>query len=165
MKGRITTKYPQRTVVGVVEAMDWPPKQVQMNAFYLLTLGDVPMQNVLSSSSTGWAHLVQWVWIIPGDDLSANQRGRNRGNRFRTIWQMKQELVYGLYPYFTEKKTWSAVQTGDTQITYTGTSLNPVETFYWTRPKFIPNKLIETSGIAYGAAQVFIGDFGDVITS
>jgi hypothetical protein len=162
VKNAIITLNTARTVVGILEAMDWPPKEIQLNAFYVLSLGETPAENVKQIYSTGMLHLIQWTWIIAGSDLNSTQRGRNKGDRFRINFAMKSELIQALSPYFTERKKWSAKQVGNV-IQYTGTSYDPPEKCFWTRPKFLPPKLEGSSGVIYGAAQLYIADFGDTI--
>jgi hypothetical protein len=162
VKNRIVEYNSSRTVGGVVDAMDWPPKQVLPNTFYLLTVGDTTPKAMYSPFSMGEVSLLQWVWLVPGEDLTNSTRGKNRGNRFIINFQMKNELLIGLYPYFCEKQHWEADQVGNT-IKLIGTSLTPKETIWWTPPRFLPPKFEETSGITYGAAQVSLTQWSDGI--
>ena len=162
VKARIIAANNGRTVVGIIEANDWPPKDVMPNAFYLLTLGDVPNRNGGSASALNMIHLVQWVWTIPGDDLTQDQLGHNRGNRYRINWQMKTELVRGMFPGFCPKNSYTP-QIVNGAITSVPTPSG--DTITWSAPRFMKTNMLDKSGIIYCGAQVHISQFADSITS
>ena len=160
VKGRIIQKNPQRTVVGIVEANSWPPKNVDFSSFYLMLLGVSPNGGTISS--TGLAHLVQWMWIISGTDINQTQIGNNRGDRYALNMQMKEELEYGLFPYFCDKNTYTPIQQGN-KIVATPSPLN--ERIWWNRARFIPTSFEKQEGIIYGGAQVSVGEWENQILS
>lgn len=160
VKSRIIVKNPQRTVVSIVEANAWPPKNIKFNAFYLLLMGEAA--NGGTPSGLGISHSTQWMWVIPGDDISQDKVGNNRGNRYAINYQMKEELIYGLFPYFCEKNTYIPQQQGNTLVAVP-TALN--ERIWWSRPRFMPTKFEKQEGIIYGAVQVAISEFEAAITS
>lgn len=166
VKSRILALNPNRTVVGIVDAMDWPPKEINFESFYLIVLGSSVPQGMFSPTAMGMSTVVQWAWMIEGDDLTSATRGRNRGDRYRKHWTMLKELMNGLYPYFCEKKSWSAQQDGTGAIQLTSTSMNPVEQIWWSRPRIMPSTpKEEKSGILVGGIQTSIGQSTDQITS
>src|ERR1700741_2750735 len=87
VKARILAFNSSRTVKGMMDAQDWPSKNVAFDAFYLLDLGDVPVGKQFYSAQTPVLfRQVQWVWINKGTDLVQGVRQANRGDRFRT-WE------------------------------------------------------------------------------
>jgi len=163
VKNRIIALNSDRIVPGIVDALDWPPKEFVPNAFYMI-LEDTPTRAGFGTKATmGMSTLVEWAWMVPGDNLQANQVGRNRGNRFRTNWQMMSELMYGLFPYFCPKETWATAENNG-QVTYTGTPL-PGETIWWSNPKFSKAQAQDEkkSGILYTVATIGLSQFGDTI--
>lgn len=156
VKTRMASVNPGRKVLGLLDAQDWPSTNVVMEAFYLLTLKDASQNGTIANPIE--AHIVQWVWVIKGSDLSQGQRGRNRGDRFRTAQDMKGELVQALYPNFAEKKSWQVDGNGR----WIGTSHDPVEYIMWSKPDF-NQRLDKENGIVYGACGLHITDFLDQI--
>lgn len=151
-------------VAGMLDAQDWPSKDIKPGAFYLLDLGEAGIGKQGYSASTPIKfHQVQWVWVSLGTNLTQGIRQANRADRYRTMQAMKGELINGHYPGFCEKKTWALDPTG----IWTGTSLNPVEYITWPPVEFhekwsqVPN----TSGVGYGSGAVRIADMLDEITA
>src|SRR5262245_58732789 len=102
-RSRVQATNPARKVMGMMDAQDWPPENVELESFYLLSLGENPSAEAQSSVMPVYIHTIQITWIITGSDLIASNRGRNRGDRYRTNLQMKKEILNGLYPYFADK--------------------------------------------------------------
>ena len=160
-KARISAVNPSRVTAGLLAAQDWPPKNVKLEAFYLLDLGEAPAMKAFYSATVPVKfHQLQWVWIVKGTELQQGVRAANRGDRFRTMQTMKGELTNGLFPGFTEKKTWSLDASGN----WIGVSLNPVEFITWTPVEF-HERLDKDSGIMYGSGAVRVCDETDAITS
>lgn len=156
VKARIVQYNAARNVKGLLAAQDWPPPNVSMESFYLLTLGEADSARGSDSPTVrGGHHLCQWVWAIAGQDLNDTQRMANRGKRFRINEAMKSELVYALYPGFCEKKTWALNSLG----AYLGTSYDPAIFCRWSsKPKFI-DQHDKPSGLIYGACSLFVSDY------
>lgn len=153
---------PTYPVKGFLQAMDWPPKPITNNAFYLLDLGDKPIGKQMYSATVPVKfHFVQWNWVIVGTDLQSGQRADNRGDRFRVGQAMKDALTQALYPNFTEKKTWTLDGSG----TWVGTSLVPPEYVTWNPVEFMPKPTNKESGVIYGAAALRIWNMLDSIPS
>lgn len=164
VKGRILAQNPGRTVDGIVDALDWPAKQLLPNTFYMI-LGDISTRAGFGTpTAEGMANVVQWAWMVPGDDLGANQRGRNRGDRFRINQQMIAELMNGLFPNFCPKQMWTGYENAGV-FTYVGKAIDPPETIWWSLPKFSRAKRDneEKSGIIYTLATVGLNQWGDTI--
>jgi hypothetical protein len=162
VKSRILTKNPDRLVAGILNAQDWPIKNIKFDAFYLLVLGEEPIgRQGYSQYSPMLFHLVQWVWMNKGTDTPAlGVRQANRGDRFVTMQDMIGELLYGLAPGYGLKQTWALVNG-----TFTGSPTSiPNDTITWT-PATFHQKQDKSSGLAYGSAQIRIWDTTDVITS
>jgi hypothetical protein len=152
---------PQRKMVGVMDAMDWPPKNVLLEAFYLLTLGEKPLVDAdfWSATITTVVHTVQWTWLITGSDLTSGKVGRSRGDRYRTNMQMRDELTHATYPWFAQKNEFSVLGTTPTGLALQATPVVPNEDIWWTSLTFL-NKIDRESGLVYGAATVQITDMG-----
>lgn len=151
---------PNRKVAGIVDAMDWPPKNIQLEAFYLMLLGSRGMtgKSFASSSQPVLVHTLQWVWIIAGSDLTQGKIGRSRGDRYRTNMTMREELLVATQAaWWTEKKTWSVVGNTPSGIGLQSVSRDPIENIWWTPLVFL-NRLDRESGLIYGAATVQVTD-------
>lgn len=161
VKTRMATINPSRQVKGMLLARDWPPKNISLEAFYLLTLSDTSIgRQAYSAAAPMKFHHVQWVWIVKGTDLQPGVRQANRGDRFRTHEQMKDEMTRALYPGFTEKKTWALDGNGN----WVGSSENPVEYITWTPVDYVEKSQMD-SGVIWGSATVKVWQMTDVITS
>jgi len=164
VKERIISMNTSRTVVGIVDALDWPELQIFPNTFYMV-LGDTTSGRFGTKAVLGLSTVVQWCWFIPGDDLSTNQRGRNRGNRYRIEWQqMMAEIQYGLFPYYCPKQMWSA-QDINGQIQTAASPVDPPEQIWWSFPRFTRGQKMDQkkAGGLYNIAQVGVSQFGDLI--
>lgn len=161
MKGRMATINASRVVAGLLDAQDWPPKNVKLDAFYLLVLAanSIGRQGYSASTPIKFHHC-QWVWINKGTDLQQGERMANRGDRFRTMEQMQGELIEALYPNFCQKQTFALDVNGN----WVGSPLNPVEFITWT-PVDMYEKSTMESGVRYGSGAVKIFDMTDTITS
>lgn len=168
VRGRIRTLNPNRVMGGLLAAQDWPTKSVKLNAFYLLVLGEDSVGRQGYSASTPIKfHTVQWVWINKGTDLVQGIKAANRGDRYRTMQQMKGELLNGLFPNFSEKLSWALVATGQpspNEARWTGTSKTPAEFIWWT-PADFHEKLDKESMVMYGSGATRIQDMTDEITT
>ena len=161
IKSRIQQINSSRIVAGLLMAQDWPPKNVKLNAFYLLNLTDVPASRDMNSATVQTlSRYVQWVWIIPGTPLQSNQQGANRGDRLRIHWQMQQELMQALYPYFCEKKNWARDGNG----VWSGVAQVPEASIFWTRGEF-KEQIDKESGSIYGLASLYICDSLEPVSS
>lgn len=159
-RDRIQSLNPDRVVAGLLAAQDWPSKNVKFNAFYLLDIGETSIGKQGYSASTPIKfHQVQWVWITQGTDLVQGIRQANRGDRYRVMQQMKEELVNGLFPGFTQKFSWSLING-----VWTSAVKTPAEFITW-QPVEFHEKLDQESGMMYGSGAIRIADMLDEITS
>lgn len=162
VRARIVTINPQRVVAGHLFAQDWPPKDIKLEAFYLVTVGDMPIgRQGFSPTVPIQYHMVQWQWQVLGADVAKGQVGPNRGVRFRAHWQMKDELRQALYPYFCQKQTYEMQQQG-AQLTFAGTPVDPPEWFGWAPPEY-HEKVDKPSGKVDGMVAVRLWDMTDPI--
>ena len=161
-KNRILALNPNRKVIGVMSAMDWPPKDVFLESFYLLTLGEVPLGRQADSAAIPVVvHTVQWTWMIVGTDVQTGIQLRSRGDRYQTQFQMKGELLNGTYPRFAQKQNVTVDANGNLTANPTGP---PTDFIVWTPPSFL-DRNEKGSGVLYGTATVRITDMTDMILS
>lgn len=156
----INVANPNRKVIGVIDAMDWPPKNVILEAFYLLVLGarGINGKSMWSSAVPSFVHTLQWVWVIQGSDLTSGKVGRSRGDRYRTNITMRDELVVATQQaWWTEKLQWSVQGNTPSGLALQSASLNPKEYLWWSPLTFL-NRQDRESGTIYGAAQVQVTD-------
>lgn len=142
---------PTRKFMGATMAQDWPNETVQMESFYMLDLGQVPIgRQSYSASVPILSYTVQWTWLIAGTDIQNGVKGRNRAERYRTNYDMKNELRIALFPNFCEKLQFSL--SGETVIK---TSYDPQEYITWT-PSTFRDRIDKPSGLVYGLCTVQI---------
>jgi hypothetical protein len=147
-------------VAGVLNAQDWPPKQVKLNAFYMLILGEEPVgKQGFSPAVPIKFHLIQWTWIIKGSDLQQGEQFANRGDRYRLMQAMKYQLTYGMSPNYCPKLTWNLVNE-----VWTGVPLIPAMAITWT-PVDFHERFDKDSGLAYGTGSTRIQDILPPFTS
>lgn len=168
VRTRILTENPNRVMGGVLSAQDWPSKPIKFDAFYLLVLGESPVgRQGYSGQVPIKFHSLQWVWIVKGSDLTPGKKAANRGDKYRIVQKMKEELQNATLPNFTEKLSWALVPTGQpapNDADWTGTSKDPKEFIWWTPIEF-HEKVDKDSGVMYGSANIRIQDMMDAITS
>lgn len=169
VESRIQAINPSRKLFGPIDSMDWPPKKLELEAFYLILLSAAPLPLGASQASPFMTLPVQWSWIIKGTDLQSGIRGRSRGDRGRTHREMMAELVQGCYPGQTEKKSYTM---NDTTGLPVATSFDPVQYMSWSLPSFGDNPLgrwggrkIDESGVIYGYATVYLSDVPVTVTN
>lgn len=163
VKARIIAINSNRVVRGYMMAQDWPPKNIQDSAFYLLSHGEQPVgRQMFSPTVPVVSHLLTWMWVIKGADISAGQVGPNRGLRFQVSYQMKDEIKQALYPYFCQKFTWG----WDNSVppNFVGTAASPIQYVGWQPPSY-QDKLDKQSGVVYGSAAIRVWDMLDQITA
>jgi len=159
--GRIATINPARLLGGYLDAQDWPPKQVDFDKFYMLVLGDVPLdEETFSWNVPFYETTVQFMWMNMGTQISnyTNVMGKNRGDRIRTCYQMKQELLQAMFPGFTNKISLSVDAAQNLQTT------TLQEQIWWSKPAF-NTRVDRESGLLYGTATVKIGSMAPTIAA
>lgn len=151
---RMTTINPQRLLMGIMDAQDFPPQTVEPDAFYLVTKTEHPLgKNRDSAALPIYVYLVDFTWVNIGTNIGTaqNLEGKNRGDRYRTNYQMKSELIQALYPRFAEKVQAPSGTVLANQASFTLTTLN--EPVWWDYPKFTV-RADRNSGLLYTTAQV-----------
>lgn len=162
VRARIQTINAARKVQGFLIAQDWPPPNIVPEAFYLLNAGEQPIpKQGFSPTIPIVIHMLQWQWQILGQDVAAGQQGPNRGVRFRTQFQMKDELRQALYPYFCQKQTYAMQSVGGKNV-FVGTPVDPPEWIGWAPPEY-REKLDRDSGKVEGIVAVRVWDMTDPI--
>jgi len=160
MEAGIIAVNANRKVIGIMDAMDWPPKTVQLESFYLLVLGarGLTGKSAWSSAIPTYVHTLQWTWIIAGSDLTQGKIGRSRGDRYRTNITMRDELVVATQSaWWTQKLQWTIRGNTPSGVVLSSTPLSPSE-FLWWGPLTFLNKQDRESGTIFGAATVQITD-------
>lgn len=161
VRTRIKALNPARNILGMMSAQDWPPKDVFLEAFYCLVLGEVPLGKSADSASIPVVvHTLQWTWMITGTDIQTGVQLRSRGDRYRKHSQMKTELENGCYPRFAQKIQASVDATGN----IIQTPIVPSESIVWTPPSFV-DRNAKDSGVLYGVATVRVTDMTDMIAA
>jgi hypothetical protein len=161
VKARIEAINPTRVFSGIVEAADWPPKELKDQTYYLVinsldpNRGQGPGTN--SWTAPLYGEIAQWTWPIIGTDIAADTLATNRGDRYRINFQMIQELLQGHYPGFCQKFQYS--MNGTLLI---ATPYVPAETIWFTKPRF-STRIERTTGILFGSAAVTITGFSPTI--
>ena len=149
---------------GYVNARDWPLTPPDTTGgLYLLYLRAIQLPKGTESQNL-FQYFMQWVWIIIGTDIQANQQAENRGDRFRSSMKVEQNLRQAHFPGFTQKKQFSVSTQGVLSSTGVQSIYPPsnIESVWWTRPKFMPRQDNAKSGLIYGAAAVELFAFEDV---
>lgn len=161
VKARILAVNPSRVVSGMLNAQDWPPPQVKLEAFYMLVLGREPVgKQGFSAANPIKFHLVQWTWIIKGTDLKQGVKAAYRGDRYRIMQTMEDELIYGINPNYAERQSWTIDQNDN----WVASSFTPKQYFTWT-PVAFHETFNKDSGIAYGTGRTRLQDIPQSITT
>lgn len=162
--GRMATINPNRKMIGVADAMDWPPKSILFEGFYLLVLGEKPVlsREAWSASTPIVVHTCQFSWIIAGQDLTQGVVGRSRGSKYRTNMTMREEILKATYPGFCQKQSWAVLGNSPSGLMLQGT---PKQEYITWGPLTFLNRQDKSSGVIYGAATVEITDMTETITA
>lgn len=162
VKNRILALNPNRKVLGIMSAQDWPPKDVFFEAFYCLTLGEVPLGRASDSAAIPVVvHTVQWTWLILGTDVQVGIQIRSRGDRYQKQFQMKGELLNGTYPRFAQKLDVSV--DGNGNLVAEPITTPTTDYIVWSPPSFL-DRNEKGPGVMYGTATVKITDMTDQIS-
>lgn len=162
----VTTRVPKdgsasNVVAGMLNAQDWPPKEVKLEMFYMLVLGREPIGNQgFSPANPIKFHLVQWTWMAKGSDLQQGVKQAYRGDRYRIMQTMEDELIYGMFPNYAERQSWALDANGN----WIATSFSPQRFFTWT-PVELHEQNPKESGIAYGTGRTRLQDIPLSITT
>lgn len=150
---------------GITNARDWPKTPVLEGALYLLVLPAVQPYDIAMASQTqvGYKYFCQWVWLLYGTDIQANQITQNRGDRYRAEMSIQENLTNANYPGYARKKDFSADNNGNVTAVLSSSVVptNPLEMVTWTKLRFMPRP-DEASGVVYGAASVEILGYHDI---
>lgn len=154
----------QQPMCGYVQARDWPQTPQVEGGLYLLILS-TPLGGGLKSRAQEQVEVVcQWQWLLVGTDITAIQLAQNRGDRFRTNFQITENLRQANYPRFCRKQDYSVTPTGVLQ-SIPSTSVypvSPIESVTWTPLRFMPHTDSQISGLTFGVAALELYGFSDV---
>lgn len=161
VKTRILALNSGRTVAGLLQAQDWPPEKVKTESFYLVDDGPMPVgRQAYSIGSPIYLHALHWHFVIVGTDIKEGVRQANRGDRFRIMLAMENELINANYPLFTMKLHWALDGNGK----WTSTAPDIPEAIFWSSMKFVPRP-DKTSGKIEVVASVTLTNMLEAITS
>lgn len=161
VKNRVQSMNPNRKVLGIMDAMDWPSQVVDFEALYCLSLGEVPIDKQGDSATIPIViHTVQWTWMILGTNVQAGVQIRSRGDKYRTNYAIEQEVLFGTYPRFTQKMSVSVDSDGNLVVN----PVVPTEFILWS-PVSFGKKSDKSSGLIYGTATVRITNMTDAIAA
>lgn len=158
---------PSQKLCGFISARDWPLTPPDTTGgLYLLYLRSIQLPKGTESQNL-FQYFMQWVWIVIGTDIQANQQAENRGDRFRSSMNVESNLRQAHYPGFTQKKAFSVATQGALSSTGVQSVYPPssIEMVTWTRPKFMPRQDNAKSGLIYGAAAVELFAYDDIATA
>src|SRR5215471_4434516 len=147
---------PEQKFGPIIASRDWPQTPPKDSTLYLLFLNTLPVSPG-TPTVIQYAHQVQWVWLVMGDDISPQERKQNRGDRYRSSLQMQKNLRDANYPGFCPKKRIASDNNGViTASGYTDPAVGGAESIFWMTPKFLPRYDAERSGLLYGIAATEI---------
>jgi hypothetical protein len=158
VKKRIHAVNPNRKFGGIVEAIDWPLKKAQLEAFYFIKTTADPNRGQGVGTNSWFSPLygmrVQWAWQIIGDNIQPQAQEANRKDRYRINATMQQELLTGMFPGFCEKQNWNIQPDGSV----TATSYIPTEMIWFSKPNF-GDRIDRGSGILFSSAASIVTSF------
>jgi hypothetical protein len=155
-------KIPQ-PVGTVVQARDWPLTPPIEGALYLLVQSIVPVEGG-TQSQIHYQFVCQWTWLLIGQDIPANGRMENRGDRHRASLQIMTNLRQANFPCYCQKFQYTVDEATGELIVVPAQSVYPesnVEMVRWDFPRFI-SQPDEPSGLSYGVAAVNLYGWDDV---
>lgn len=153
---------------GIANARDWPNTPADEGALYLLFLQASPSERedpIISQSQMAYDYYCQWVWMLIGTDIAANQQTQNRADRYRSNFQIMSNLRQANYPGFCQKRDYSVNPSDGVVSSVPSQSAFPVssiETVMWTPLKFMPRSDNAKSGLVFGAAAVELHAYDDI---
>lgn len=161
VKARVLSKNPSRIVAGMLIAQDWPAEKAKTEAFYLVDDGPLPVKKgAYSIGSPIFIHQLHWHCIIKGTDIQEGVRQANRGDRYRIMLAMEDEMIFANWPQFTQKLHWFLAGNGK----WTSTAPNTPESIWWSSVKFHP-RIDRESGKIELVAPVTLTNMLESITS
>jgi hypothetical protein len=162
---------------GYVAARDWPMTPPIEGGLYLLFLNAVPTDDQ-SRAQKEYEYFCQWVWILIGQDIQADDTSQNRASRYASNMQIMENLRQAHYPGWTVEQRFQPTIIGGlptggvtgvptkTQMPGPGSSViqtSPIEIVRWTDLRFIPRQDNQKSGLIYGAAALELYARSDVL--
>lgn len=162
IKANVQSLNPARQFRGMVDAKDWPPKEITPEAPYLIVLRDLPTRTKHQSFYAPLlSETVEWRWVVQGPNIAADAQESNRGQKYRINVLMMQEMLSAHNPGYSLKKQFSVTNDVNNNPILVATPYNPPEPFWWTIPSFV-RKQDRDSGMLYTAGQVDVSNFAPV---
>lgn len=162
VKSQMAKLDPTQRFGPIVASRDWPQTPPKDSTLYLLYLSSTPISPG-TASVTFYQHMLQWVWLVMGDDIEPTERKQNRGDRYRVHLNMQNNLQDANYPGFCQKMAYTADRDGNLSSNgFTLPEYGGAETIFWTTPRFIPRFDAERSGLLYGVAAVEVDAWEDI---
>ena len=158
---------PTQAFGGYIDAQDWPQTPLVDSSLILVFLSAVPVSRNPEEAEILYQYQCQWVWTVMGTDIQAGQVGSNRGDRFRTNFIIIQNLRQANYPSFCAKKSYSVNETTGvvTGTSFTSPSIGGADSIWWSKLRFMPKSINQSSGLVYGAAKVDLYSYDSVLST
>ena len=151
---------PAQAFTGVLAAQDWPQTEANVTGgLGLLYLGGTPDVRRSTQSQQFIEHSLQWVWILMGADIAANEVAANRGSRYLMDMGIRELLRQAHFPGFCPKQ-FLTLNNSTGAVSFT--TYSPIETITWSNPKMRVAPDNGKSGILYGSATVQLFGWSDV---
>lgn len=147
------------SLLGCVLASDWPQLEIVDGGIYLLYVNSIP--NGGTKAFPLYTHFLQWVWLLLGDDITANQQAANRGDRYRNHAAIQEDLRQANFPGFAQKVS-IAIDPANGAATFIQS--NPEEMIRWSELK-MPTKYNLKAGSIYGTASVEVYGYDAVLSA
>ena len=161
VKANVLAQNPQRQFGGIVEARDWPPKNILPATPYLATLRDIPTRTKQSFYQPLVSELVEWRWALVGDNIPANAQAANRGDKYRINVLVMQELLSAHNPGYCPKSQYTVTNDVNNEPVLVATPYSPQDSLWWTIPEFT-RKVDRQTGMIYTAGQVQVTSYAPV---
>jgi hypothetical protein len=152
----------KRVFGGIVQARDWPPKNIVDQSVYLCQMMDAPTRTRHQSFYAPlMTYTLEWRWAIIGTNVPANAQAANRGDKYRINMAIEKELLSAHNPGYTLKNQYSVGSDVDNDAIQVVVPYNPPEPLWWGIPGFSP-KQDRTSGMLYTAGRVEVSSYAPI---
>jgi len=161
VKNNVLQINPQREFGGIVDARDWPPKNIVDQGIYLAHTLDAPVRTKQSFYDPLIAFTLDWRWAIKGENIPQNAQAANRGDKYRLNIQIIQELLSAHNPGYAPKNQYSITNDANNDPVLVATPYDPPDSLWWDIPAFTP-KIDRMSGMIYTTGRVTVSSYGPI---
>ena len=163
IKSQVLLINPNRKFGGIVEARDWPPKEIDDSALYLTILKDVPTRSPHQSFYAPLvSDVVAWRWAVQGNNIPQASQQANRGDRYRKNVQIIQEILSASNPGYCAKNQYSVqADVNNNPVLVATPYSNPPDYLWWTIPE-ITRKQDRVSSMVWTDAQVQVSSYAPI---